>query len=61
MKSVEISESVFLDLISCKSKVEDIKALLRKTTDLTARLNLVREIQRIVNSDAYVETKAANE
>ena len=61
MKYIQISEPVYLDLLSAKAKVNDINELV---TDWTFRPNARewREIlQQIINSSKYVKENEQHE
>lgn len=53
--TVEISETVFRDLIASKSKLEDIKVLLEEGDPRMQKRRLVEKLVKIVYSDRYGE------
>ena len=53
--TVEISETVFRDLIASKSKIEDIKVLLEEGDPRMQKRRLVEKLVKIVYSDRYGE------
>lgn len=52
MKTITISKGTFLDLIACKSKLEDIRLELEDTKYIHKR-TLVDKLTQIVNSTRY--------
>lgn len=52
MKYVEVSETVFRDLLNCKSQVEDIKEVLLLNAPVS-KMKLVENLFRIVYSKRY--------
>ena len=57
MKTITISKGTFLDLIACKSKLEDIKVELEDTKYVHKR-TLVDKLTQIVNSTRYQDKEA---
>lgn len=57
MKYIEISETVFRDLIGCKSKLEDIRAEL-VDTKFVHKKTLVEKLTQIINSTRYQDKEA---
>lgn len=53
MKYIEISETIFRDLLSCKSKLEDIRVLLAGMDNRMTRRKLIERLSQIVNDDRY--------
>ena len=57
MKTITISKDTFLDLIACKSKLEDIRLELEDTKYIHKR-TLVDKLTQIVNSTRYQDKEA---
>ena len=54
MKYIEISDAIFKDLIGCKSKIEDIKALLDDNkTKMMHKKTLIERLTQIIDSARY--------
>lgn len=53
-KQITVSENVFRDLLSCKSKVEDIKVVLQKGENVS-KTRFMRKVGAIIYSHRYSE------
>ena len=60
MKNVTINEFVFRDLLGAKSKLEDIKVLLREPMYRMTKQRLVEELVDITYSNRYREEALDN-
>lgn len=58
MRYIQISESVFRDLIGCKSKIEDIKALLTELEPRLSKRKLLERLTLLVYSSRYQDKEA---
>ena len=61
MDYIKISESVFRDLISCKSKVDDMRMLLEDDTDKMSKSQILRRLNNVVYSYRYADSPQASE